>query len=527
MDYKYFREVQPERAIQGNFASGQINFKYDMDDRSMWNPSKSYLKIKMKLTKGDGTPLDVNFGLAPNMYICDNLFQQLDMRINGVIVSEWNDYIAQCASLKNRLYKDLNERETILSDVNYAKTNLSERINQVAADGYKKLNSGGKTRFIELKQNDDTAILTTEEIRVLVGALNVLEYRQAADAGAGAVDLTETGMKIGDMIEMVGFAGVAYFRATITAIAANTITLDRALPVAIAAEDILTNKIFLIPVDDGSIQSQRANEIELIWRPPLGIFDVNDELSGEYKFELTPHAEGVWQKYAVEALTNRAVGTTADDFAVTIQEINMYIWTCVYPSPYSGSKSLRISDMICNSQNLTTNSLTSKVFNVHAKNHSLTLAYQESSVGDDIRFSRSKFKIQNEEELNLVRYYIQKDGITLPDPIPRLEKQDSRVVANANVNGKDFMTQRYYENYAYSKGDKLLIKKEDLQEWFDAGVFFHYKWGKGYKKSDQVIVYSNFSSAFTTNPQILLFDHYWCDISMNISNGKVVDIAKS
>ena len=59
-----------------------------MDDRSKWNPSKSYLKFRMSLKKGDGTPLDTNYGLAPNMFCIDNIFQQIDMRINGVMVSE-------------------------------------------------------------------------------------------------------------------------------------------------------------------------------------------------------------------------------------------------------------------------------------------------------------------------------------------------------------------------------------------------------------------------------------------------------
>lgn len=526
MKYKYYQEIQPERGIQGNFASGQINFKFEMDDKSKWNPSKSYLKIKMKISKGDDSPLDVNFGLAPNMFVCDNIFQQLDMKINGVIVSQWNDYIAQCSSLKHRLKSDLNERESILSDVNYAKINLSERINQVSTDGYKKLNSGGKTRFTDLKQDNNTAILTTEEIRVLVGALDVLEYRNAGGAAFGAINLTQTDLKIGDLIEMNNFVGVVFFRATITAITANNITLDRALPVAIASEDILTNKIFHIPVDDGSIQSQRSNQFEIIWKPPIGFFDLNDELCGSYKFELTPHAEGVWQKYAVEALTDMQVGTTSTTFKVDITEMNMYIWKCIYPSSTSGKKSYVFSDIICNSQNLTTNSLTSKIFNVHPKNHSLSLAYQDSGVGDNITLSRSKFKIQNDEQNNLVRYYIMKDGITLPDPLPSLEKIQHGVVNNANINGIDYMTQRYYENFTYSDGDDLLLRKEDLQEWFDAGLFVHYRWGVGSRLTDHVQVYSNFSSAFTTNPQILLFDHYYVKIDMNVVNGKVTNVSK-
>ena len=49
MMYKYLAEVQPERGIQSNFASGQINYKWSMN-QNMFNPAKSYIRIKIKLT---------------------------------------------------------------------------------------------------------------------------------------------------------------------------------------------------------------------------------------------------------------------------------------------------------------------------------------------------------------------------------------------------------------------------------------------------------------------------------------------
>ena len=136
----------------------------------------------------------------------------------------------------------MNERESMLSDVNYTKIRLEDRINQASTDGYKNINSGGQLRFIELKQDDDAAILTTEEIRVQAGTLNQVQYRQAAGDGVWAIDLQQTGMKVKDMILMKGFTGQAPvggiipdFRATITALTANIITIDRALPAAINA----------------------------------------------------------------------------------------------------------------------------------------------------------------------------------------------------------------------------------------------------------------------------------------------------
>jgi hypothetical protein len=79
----------------------------------------------------------------------------------------------------------------------------------------------------------------------------------------------------------------------------------------------------------------------------------------------------------------------------------------------------------------------------------------------------------------------------------------------------------------------MLSKKETMKQWLDAGIYFHYKWGTGYRKSDTVMVYSNFSKQFDNilpaivprNPQILLFDHHLKTLSMNVSNGKVISIS--
>lgn len=601
MEYKYYKQVQPERAIQGNFSSGQLDFRFSLNNRSTWVPARTYLKIKMKITKGDDSLIDKAFGLAPNMFICDNLFQQMDMRLNGTIVSEWNDYIAQCATLKHRLYKDLNERESHLSSINYSQISIHDRINEIATDGQnpenrilEQFHPGNQLSTISYALPSTALSIADLNLQAINGriiavgdtiAIASVPQPTATWIDVGLADLVDIRdiYRVGDIVNYqtagpvsASFVIISFVNALVANIVMNQVVIA-SLATAIGATHsvirhynpyenggniIGVNTFFLSEIDIGDIlldkdtdteykvtdiidditinvfpppqeridatdnwcilrqnPSQRAHDIELIWRPPLGFFDITDMLSGDYKLELTPHAEGVWQKHAVEGLTNRAVGTTADDFKIEITEINMYIWKCINQNSLSGQKSYTYSDIRCNSQNLTTNSLTSKIFNVSEKNHSLTLAYQDSSAGDDIRFSRSKFKIANDAELKLVRYYIQKDGITIPDPIPSLEKNTST--------GINRMTQRYYENFAYSDADRQLIKKETLRDWFDAGIFFHYKWGKGYKVSDQVQIYSNFSEQFAVNPQILLFDHYKCTISMKIVNGTVVGVSKS
>ena len=47
-----YQEVQPERDITGdNFANGQINFNFTLDNAAYWNPYRSFLKIRCKIYK--------------------------------------------------------------------------------------------------------------------------------------------------------------------------------------------------------------------------------------------------------------------------------------------------------------------------------------------------------------------------------------------------------------------------------------------------------------------------------------------
>ena len=524
MDYSYYKEVQAERAIQGNFSSGQINFKFNLNGtNNSWVPSKSYMKIKLKISKGDDSRLDKEYGIAPNLNICDNIFQQIDMRINDKIVSEWNDYIPQCATLKMRLNKSKNRREALLSSCNYSQIYITERINDVSNNGseqpyrYAEEMVGQLTRAqtfggAQIDEGADTLALGAND--------GILTW---VDGAGGDLDLRNaSNLNVGDVIKLTNpaeFTGLYI----IQSINQLTITVSPPPSVAGVAANIANNAAFNIRkvIDGKYLRKQGANDLDLIWTPPIGFWDINEELCGNFKLELTPHAEGIWQKLAVEGLSDRqALGSNeaadVNKFKVEIREILLYLWLNVKSSPMNGQKNIRISDIKCNAQTLTTNSLTSKVFNIDKRNHSVTLAFQDSAVGDDITLSRSKFKISNEEEQNLVRYYINMNHLTLPNPIPSLEVNYSGGINN--------IIQRYYESLNYSYNDDRYESHESVKEWLDCGPYFHYKWREKGDSSGQCEVYSNFSSAFTRNPQMLLFDHYYRNIALDIRNGEVIDV---
>ncbi len=533
MDYKFFREIQPERGIHGNFASGQINYRWKTASNTAWVPSQSYIKLKMTITNDTDTQLQDDDDIGLNMMVCDQLFQQMDMRINGVLVSQMNDYIAQCASLKCRMKCDMDKRESLLSSVNYTKIDLVDRIAQISSDGRLQKDtvwnkgvqlaanaaSGTQLNFLDLGTPHQVEFVNA------IGNNRVVFSRN--DSEEPIPDMSEY-FSVGDYIYLNDGAEIAtWVTGFVTTVTTNDTIVVTTVNNNVAAADLI-NQVRVHDryyIDRKYSNSVQNNQFELIWKPPLGFFDINTEVSGDFKFELTPNPEGVWQRYAIESLRESKI--LGDDYKIEVIEANMYLWTHVHHAPINDQQTFVYTDMRCSSQNLTTKSLTSKVFNIHPYNHSLTIAWQDSACTNDTRFSRAKFKIVGNQELDIRRFYIQMDGITLPDPLPSPE----------HSLGVNELYQRYVENFHYSGAfNSSMTKYETMEEWIRAGIYFHYKWGTGYKKTGQANVYSSFDQSVRQdwlgedndrrNPQILLFDHYYCTLKMVVKDGELISIEK-
>ncbi len=507
--YKYYREILNTRAIQENFSSGQINFRWELGENQSFNPSKSFIKFRCKLTKGDETQLDREFGCAPNYYVCDNFFQQISQKINGITVSQMNDYVAQCSTLKNRMFRSQNRKESILSSTNYAQIYLDERINEVSKDGLKM--NKIEYQYIPLSELGYESAVHEYSLAILNSRLTFV-----VAAGHALPDNTQI-FKVGDYIRFNNNAGDKQYERIVVVGAntldfvAGTITQNKAVATLDAGEVAV-----LRPRPTESIsKSLRQNDIELIWKPCLGFWSINSFIPGcgSYDLELTPHATIELQKYAIESIINLEIGNLAANFKFDIIDMRMYLYVNVGLS-ISSEKVFTYEDIQCTSQNLTTNSLTSKIFSLHENNVGVTLAYQDSNVGNDTSLSRSKFKIHNDEEQLLKRYYIKKGPYTLPDPLP------------TTINNDDVyqITQRYYENFGYSKTTHL-SRFETLQEFIDAGPYFYYEFGKSDNRVNNIQIYSQFGNLTLPYPQLLLFDHYICNLVLTSKDGRIRSIS--
>jgi hypothetical protein len=455
------------------------------------------------VSKGDG--------IAPNYFICDNLFQQMEMKVNGTQVGEIRDYVAQCATMKNRLFKDQSLKDSILSSINYSQIGIHQRINAISQDGTLSPITNAEELYGSLSRAETFANSNVDEAAdtLALGAGNgVLTW---VDAAGGDLDL-QNDIVVGDNLKLTDGNGSTRIH-EVTAVTQLTVTITPQ-PISAVAANVANHALLNISkvtkVDESN--TLRTHDNDLIWKPTLGFWSISEALPmAKYEMTLYPFDSTSFQKYAVETLVNKSPGSGVLDFKVSVSDMVLYLYT-VRTDPVSESRMFTWSDVSCAAQNITTTSLSSKVFNICPRNYAITVAYQDNNVGDDTTLSRSKFRVTSNKEQSIVRQYVQKGKVTLPDPIR--SEQLSR------LSGIQHISQRYYENFMY--GNRCLDKVETLDEFINAGLFIHYLFGE--YGCESVNVYSQFSENSADGISLLLFDHHHKTLSIEMGEGEIKKI---
>lgn len=97
-----YKQITSERELSNSFSGGEILFKYDMPSSTQINLSKSFFRMRCKLSRADGTQLTTDDDIAANYLLAYNLFNQMYHCINGKQVGELRSYVAQCGALLHR-----------------------------------------------------------------------------------------------------------------------------------------------------------------------------------------------------------------------------------------------------------------------------------------------------------------------------------------------------------------------------------------------------------------------------------------
>lgn len=513
-----------------NFPNGAIHFRFQTSGQKWWIPSKSYLRMRCQLTKGDGTAVDTAFGAAPNMGFMSSLFQSGEMRINDKVISRVSDFMPQVDALETRLTKSKSWLDSVGESTNWWAESQSLRLAEVASDGTVVKDTVG------VVPAETVAIDTT----IGYAAASTVAYDAGTGvvtfaAGAGpAVPNTNVSFQVGDyLILTAGTIGDGALNVKLEVLVVNanaTMTVRADIGADIAANaDIRFSRAR--PNTLVAPASRRVGEFETVWQPPLSLFKVGHALpSGRYELVLNPQTANAYQKRAIESVLGQASinpqlpGGAANAANVQVNVVDFYLYVATVEGPRADDMTylLDLEQTRCQAEKIDTTSFQQKNFDVSPSTFALTAAYQDLRAGENTALSVSKFKSYDNaaqptsaEELKLNRFFINYAGQNLPAP-----DADPSFTA-----GTDYTTQRYTETQIYSGAYYDTGGAEDIQEYHDRGAYYYFAWPRdGTDRSTRVNVHQQFNAAEVANMRLLLFDHSKQVGRIRIQDGRVVDV---
>jgi hypothetical protein len=515
-DYWKFDQVPNPRGLDaGNFGGKLITYSWDIGELESFNPYDSYLVMRLSLTKVNGDQLDNNDDVAINMYPMETIWQSIKQKIGGIEVDRILDYVPQVGALKNRMNNSASYEKSIGESFNFSQSNFFTRkaqniIESSKTSEYSRPSPSYTSDLTVFPAGGDTLAWTQATLRFTI-----------VDAAGG--DLGFRDIAVGDYIIATVNALTAVTRVKEIQLVANqvlTLTVDLDFGANVAAGNGNFAGFNIRKMRPTAESNRTFKDIELIWKPPMGFYCDNTQNrwlpAGNYQLELNPWPINTWKKYIVESFNGGSV--LGINFNVEVVNLLLYIKKGFHSQGVGNlNYSLSYNCIHAQSFHLTTISDVAKQFTVHPNAHSLTVAYQASSVGNDFDFSATKFKGEGGEELELTRFYLKRGSTMLP-----MTPED---IQYNEANGIDFYVQRYKETMDNTGNNNREGGNESLHEWrVGKGPYFHYVWPKSDMGSDRVDIHQQFSTAFTADLQVFLFDHYVQMVNVELREGRVYKV---
>jgi hypothetical protein len=215
-----------------------------------------------------------------------------------------------------------------------------------------------------------------------------------------------------------------------------------------------------------SLTSTGLINLEVIWKPPLSIFQYEGAIPGSSPFEiiLTPQSSSQFQVSAVQ--TGIAVEPNRD-FRFDVESCYFYANVLNGPRIDNSTYYIDLENIRCQVVELTTTSFSQRSFEVTQGTHALSVAFQDGRL-DRSTFSAAQFHLDEKAELSLIRFYVDAFGVQRPSP----DADPSFLV------GTDRTTQRYFETLAETGLLHSCSDAESKKTWQENGVYFHQRFPK-------------------------------------------------
>ncbi len=508
MSNLYYDEISSLRTVidsgdaRNVFGNGLITFRWQPSAGTWWIPNRSYFRIDCSLTKPDGVaPIEIVDNIAINMGAASCLFQKQMFKINDKTVSQISEHVAQVDALKTRLKRTGAWLDSTGSSLNFWDDRFDLRQAKTSRDGhYESLNS----------YNYD--VITDNHRYALAAAGNTIVF---ARQGGGILPSCAEVFKVGDKIRFPQADGTIEFQKIVEITDAVTIVVEN-VTANVAARAIENNLKLL---KRGKVSDERrVKRFSLIYVPPLSVFDLDHAIPGSSKFEIdfTPFGNTIYQKNMIESLVEDKVHTTDGingEFRFKVENMLFYAARCEGPLVQKDEFFLDLQETRLQISTITTNDRSQFSLNISPSTQAISVAFQDEAAETNTIYSQSRFKVRNDEELNLTNFYLRYGGVQKPSP-------DYRPVYSVLLQ-EDRLVEQYARTLLYN-GSYHDSSAETIDQWRERGMYLSFAWPKdGTDRETRCYVSTQFS-ALTGTPRLLVFNHFSKVVILKYDNGSLV-----
>jgi len=513
------RQIGCQTSVKGkDFGSGIQDFNFQVGGSTVWNPSKSFFAITMKLQTVVGGVLTApteaqQIALADNACAC--LYDNISVKGGGQDISSLVSYCPQASQLRQRVTKSGAWLNSQGKDVWGMDSSFKARVAKV---------SNVDTPITELERvnvgtpgNEFSRTLSLAAASEIVTGVST-DFDGSLEFAANVVNNPNATIVpkvvVGDIL-IFPTVDAGYTKHVVTAVTGPTllnITPTPAADAAANAEAYIARNMFT---------DTHKNTQTILWKPPVGVFDTEKLGAGDYRVSLNPNSR--YKQASVECVANRTVAIDgaliANAFDLEIIDVKLYISLSTDDVKLSGVEQLFLNEQQLQSKPIT-GTENSMDFTVPPSTKMLAFFVQSGTTGSDIRFPSTKFKSVNGYETSLESFQLTYANTSRPSTRWASDFTSS----NGVDGGVNTMTQRFHDTYSECGMSELQGGTETYNDWLKRGPIFVYRFDTdSTDRSTQVQLNIKFKS-FISNTNVILCAFYSRTVEIGYENGMITEV---
>jgi hypothetical protein len=459
----------------------------------------------------------------------------MNMKMGGNTVSSIGDYVAQVDVLKKRMGHSRSVLDGLEDSKGFMDADFKVRQSKIISDGFylEDISSVPEPDIrsrLQLGLDDAGGAGNDRNALAYVDATGVCTLTLNGGAALPGASIVE----VGDLLRFTAIQGAAATDLKVNKIvrvksitSATVFIVENILGGDIAA-DGRTNFQVLKPRFGADNDALGKNEIEVIWRPPLSLFDVDHPMpmNCAYEMVLNPHTSESIQRRIVQSLAAEKTPTT--DFKVDFEQVYLYLAELEGPPIEDSSFYLELNDCSIQTEQVGSSvDFSQRNFDVAPSTKAITVFYQDTRANSGTRVSDGLLRSYPNtlgtslvsdltEEQKLKRFYLQYAGQKYPP-----------VDYDAELTGsKNHLTQLYIETLGATGGIFDNGGAESLKDWLERGLYLHFLTPKhGSDRSTRCSVHQSFQTgAQLTNMRVCVASWSTMVYHVDIKNGRVVNV---